>query len=70
MTFQFTITEDFSPSLVLSLMSSVVGSVVDMKMVMKHEQAGDMGYGWLKTKFGGLRCLCVAKLECQCKCCA
>ena len=53
MTFQFTITEDFSPSLVLSLMSSVVGSVVDKKMVMKHEQAGDMGYGWLKRNSAG-----------------
>ena len=52
-TFQFTITEDFSPSLVLSLMSSVVGSVVDMKTVMQHEQAGDMGYGWLKTNSAG-----------------
>ena len=53
MTFQFTITEDFSPSLVLSLMSSVVGSVVDMKTVMQHEQAGDMGYGWLKRNSAG-----------------
>lgn len=53
MTFQFTITEDFSPSLVLSLMSSVVASVVDMKTVMEHERAGDMGYGWLRTNSAG-----------------
>jgi peptide/nickel transport system substrate-binding protein len=48
-----TITEDFAPSLVLSLMSSVVGSVVDMKTVMEHEAAGDMGNGWLKSNSAG-----------------
>lgn len=53
MTFQITISEDFSPSLVLSLMSSVVGSVVDMKTVMEHETAGDLGYAWLKTNSAG-----------------
>ena len=53
MTFQITITEDFSPSLVLSLMSSVVGSVVDMKLAMEHETAGDFGYAWLKTNSAG-----------------
>jgi peptide/nickel transport system substrate-binding protein len=52
-TFTITITEDFAPSLVLSLMSSVVGSVVDMKTVMEHEAAGDMGNGWLKTNSAG-----------------
>jgi peptide/nickel transport system substrate-binding protein len=53
MTLQITITEDFSPSLVLSLMSSVVGSVVDMKTAMEHETAGDFGYAWLKTNSAG-----------------
>ena len=52
-TFQITITEDFAPSLVLSLMSSVVGSVVDMKTVMAHETAGDMGNAWLKSNSAG-----------------
>ena len=52
-TFQITITEDFSPSLVLSLLSSSVGSVVDMKTVMDHETNGDMGYGWLRTNSAG-----------------
>jgi peptide/nickel transport system substrate-binding protein len=52
-TFQITITEDFSPSLVLSLMSSVVGSVVDMKTVTEHEVAGDLGNGWLKSISAG-----------------
>ena len=52
-TLQIKITEDFSPSLVLSLMSSVVASVVDMKTVMEHEADGDMGYAWLKTNSAG-----------------
>lgn len=52
-TFSITITEDFAPSLVLSLMSSVVGSVVDMKTVMEHEVAGDLGNGWLKSISAG-----------------
>jgi peptide/nickel transport system substrate-binding protein len=52
-TFTITITEDFAPSLVLSLMSSVVGSVVDKKTAMEHEAAGDMGNGWLKTNSAG-----------------
>jgi peptide/nickel transport system substrate-binding protein len=52
-TFTITIGEDFAPSLVLSLMSSVVGSVVDMKTAIEHEAAGDMGNGWLKTNSAG-----------------
>ncbi len=52
-TLKITITEDFSPSLVLSLMSSVVASVVDMKTVMANEVDGDMGYAWLKSNSAG-----------------
>jgi peptide/nickel transport system substrate-binding protein len=52
-TFTITITQDFAPSLVLSLMSSVVGSVVDKKVAMEHEAAGDMGNAWLKTNSAG-----------------
>ena len=52
-TLQITITEDFSPSLVLSLMSSVVGSVVDMKTVMEHDAGGDLGNAWLKENSAG-----------------
>ena len=53
LTLEITITEDFSPSLVLSLMSSVVGSVVDKKTIMEHEAGGDMGLAWLKTHSAG-----------------
>jgi peptide/nickel transport system substrate-binding protein len=52
-TLRIEIIEDFSPSLVLSLMSSVVASVVDMKTVMEHEVDGDMGNGWLKSNSAG-----------------
>ncbi|MBV8189417.1 MAG: ABC transporter substrate-binding protein [Alphaproteobacteria bacterium] len=43
------ITEDFAPSLVLNLMSSIVASVVEKKVALAHETNGDMGNGWLKT---------------------
>ncbi len=52
-TFTITIGEDFSPSLVLALLSSVVGSVVDKKVAMEHEAAGDMGNEWLKSNSAG-----------------
>ena len=44
---------DFAPSLVNALLSSVVGSVVDMKTAMEHEKNGDFGYEWLKTNTAG-----------------
>ena len=44
---------DFAPSLVYALLGSVVGSVVDSKVAMEHEAAGDMGNGWLKTNSAG-----------------
>ena len=52
-TLKVTIGSDFAPSLVLSLLGSVVGSVVDMKTVMSHDTAGDLGNGWLKTNSAG-----------------
>jgi len=50
---QITITEDFSPGLVLNAMSAGVASVVDMKLVMSHEKDGDLGYDWLKSNSAG-----------------
>ena len=52
-TLKITITEDFSPSLVLSLMGSVVGSVVDSKIVMQHVVGDDFGNAWLKSNSAG-----------------
>jgi len=44
---------DFAPSLVLSLLSSVVGSIVEKKVALAHETAGDLGNAWLKTNDAG-----------------
>ena len=49
-TLQITITEEFSPGLVLNAMSAGVASVVDKKLVMSHEKDGDLGYDWLKSQ--------------------
>lgn len=48
-----TITEEFSPALVLNALSAGVASVVDMKEVMAHEVDGDLGYEWLKSNSAG-----------------
>jgi len=50
---KITITEDYSPVLVLNAMSSGVASIVDKKLVMEHEKDGDMGYEWLKSNSAG-----------------
>lgn len=52
-TLQITIDADFSPSLVLSLLSSVVGSIVEKKIALDHQVKGDLGNGWLKTNSAG-----------------
>ncbi|MFP6770867.1 MAG: ABC transporter substrate-binding protein [Alphaproteobacteria bacterium] len=48
-----TMAADFSPGLLLNALSAGVGSVVDMKEVMKHAKDGDFGYGWLKNHSAG-----------------
>ena len=50
---KITITEEFSPGLVLNALSAGIGSVVDRKTVLANEQDGDLGYGWLKTNSAG-----------------
>ena len=52
-TVRLTITENFSPGLVLNALSAGVGSVVDMKLVLSHEKDDDMGYDWLKNHSAG-----------------
>jgi peptide/nickel transport system substrate-binding protein len=51
--FQITITEDFSPALVLNALSAGIASVVDKELVMQNEKDGDMGYDWLKSRSAG-----------------
>lgn len=48
-----TITEEFSPGLVLNALSAGVASVVDKKLVLQHEKDGDLGYEWLKSNSAG-----------------
>ena len=50
---KITITEEYSPVLVLNAMSAGVASIVDKKLVMEHEKDGDMGYEWLKSNSAG-----------------
>lgn len=51
--FSVTITEDFSPVLVLNALSAGIASVVDKKLVMGHAKDGDLGYDWLKSNSAG-----------------
>ncbi len=48
-----TITEEFSPVLVLNALSAGIASIVDKKLVMQHEKDGDLGYEWLKSNSAG-----------------
>jgi peptide/nickel transport system substrate-binding protein len=48
-----TITEEFSPVLVLNALSAGIASIVDKKLVMEHEKDGDLGYEWLKSNSAG-----------------
>jgi peptide/nickel transport system substrate-binding protein len=52
-TLQVTIGEDFSPSLVLNLLSAGVASVVEKKLALENEKDGDLGYDWLRTHSAG-----------------
>jgi peptide/nickel transport system substrate-binding protein len=48
-TLQFTIKEDFAPTMTLNLMATVAASVVEKKLAMANEVNGDLGNTWLKT---------------------
>jgi len=48
-TFVFTLNADFAPSLVLNVVSSTIGSVINKKVAMEHEADGDLGNAWLKS---------------------
>ena len=48
-----TITEEFSPGLVLNALAAGIASVVDKELVLSHEQDGDLGYEWLKSNSAG-----------------
>ena len=52
-TFQFTVLADLAPTLVLNVISSTIGSVVDEKVATAHQSNGDFGNGWLKLHSAG-----------------
>lgn len=52
-TLVLTITKNYAANLVLDLLSSDAGSVVDEKEAMAHEVNGDLGNGWLKSHDAG-----------------
>jgi peptide/nickel transport system substrate-binding protein len=43
----------YAPTLVYNCLTANVASVVDKKLVLARETAGDLGAGWLKTNFAG-----------------
>jgi peptide/nickel transport system substrate-binding protein len=43
----------YAPTLVFNCLTANVASVVDKKLVMSKEAAGDMGNAWLKTNYAG-----------------
>ncbi|MBV8911754.1 MAG: ABC transporter substrate-binding protein [Acetobacteraceae bacterium] len=47
------IPERQAPTFLLYCLSAAVGGVVEKKVVMSHEQGGDLGNGWLKTNSAG-----------------
>ncbi|MGN6550419.1 MAG: ABC transporter substrate-binding protein [Pararhizobium sp.] len=51
--FTFTTDKPYATSFVLYCLTATVASVVDKKLVMEHEDNGDLGYGWLKTHYAG-----------------
>lgn len=44
----------YAPTFVLYCLTATISSIVDKKLVMAHEQDGDLGYNWLKTNYAGV----------------
>jgi peptide/nickel transport system substrate-binding protein len=43
----------YAPTFVLYSLTATVASIVDKKLVLQNEKDGDLGYGWLKTRYAG-----------------
>lgn len=52
-TLRLTVPAGFAPSLVLNLLSSIAGSVLERAVVLANESGGDLGNAWLKTHAAG-----------------
>ncbi len=48
-TVQFTVPQQLAPSLVLNVVSSTIGSVVEKSAALAHQSGSDLGYGWLRS---------------------
>jgi len=44
----------YAPTFVLYCLTATISSIVDKKLVLEHEQDGDLGYNWLKTNYAGV----------------
>jgi peptide/nickel transport system substrate-binding protein len=43
----------YAPTFVLYCLTATVAAVVDKKLVMQNDKDGDLGNGWLKTRYAG-----------------
>ena len=52
-TLKITLDQAYAPTFFLYCLTAGVGSVVDKKEVLAHEEDGDLGHGWLRTASAG-----------------
>ena len=50
---EITLDKAYAPTFFLYCLTTGVSSIIDRKLVMKHEKDGDMGHEWLKTSSAG-----------------
>lgn len=53
LTLTFETDKNYAPSFVYNCLTANIASIVDKKLVMSKEVAGDLGYTWLKTNYAG-----------------
>ena len=44
----------YAPTFVLYCLTATISSIVDKKVVMAHEENGDLGHKWLRTNYAGV----------------
>ena len=52
-TFTVELDKAYAPTFFLYCLTATVGSVIDRKLALEHEQNGDMGHEWLRTASAG-----------------
>ncbi len=45
--------KEYAPTFVYNCLTANIASIIDKKLVMANEKAGDWGYAWLKTNYAG-----------------